>query len=413
MPKTKDLDEYEMPMEIRKRAKNAGVPILDLKRVTAAIKMEKRKDPSRFAYASSIETLVQDITDTLVNRYKKQQQENQGRETAEGEWIPYPTGYEYAILVAARLKPLLKLIRKACLLPDAQPFTTFDEAVAWMTALHNRDLSEQQADPGQSTVSFELPADKGTELRSLLTKLTALQNQDAAKRDSASSQVDFDIEQLLNTLQPVLPYITLGNLRIVDKPPRSLTLFPCDDFKEEKGVSWNVVPGGDTAGILEHCETFIKRPVPEWDINKLFSYIMLGRLPILPTPFEKIGAGPGVIKFSFTVPYPMRDETLLRFYKGVRDRYNEPNSHHFNFNPPNLSEYDLVLLELVHKMPIEEFTWSQRLEKYLNLYVREINLEFLPDLGLTEPRNKISKGKWNNAAGNFGRDYKNVLNKLK
>ncbi len=48
----------------------------------------------------------------------------------------------------------------------------------------------------------------------------------------------------------------------------------------------------------------------------------------------------------------------------------------------------------------------------LYLYGKDVEFGFLPDYGLSERHEQISKAKWNNAARNLSRDYRNVLKKI-
>lgn len=127
--------------------------------------------------------------------------------------------------------------------------------------------------------------------------------------------------------------------------------------------------------------------------------------------FDKYGIGDQkkLYKMSMSVLYPLTNDKLLDFYKNMRDEHNHPNRRVFNFNPPSLREFDIVLLELVFKMPIEEHNWSDRLQVYLKEYNREIKASFLPDFGLYKEGGSKN---WNNAMRNMSRDYKRVLAKL-
>lgn len=73
---------------------------------------------------------------------------------------------------------------------------------------------------------------------------------------------------------------------------------------------------------------------------------------------------------------------------------------------------ELNLIDLAYSMPLEKFTWSQRLEAYLKRFNANISAGLSPDLGLGKERTKNSSSKWKNAAGNLNRDYRNALKKV-
>ena len=417
MAPEKQYPEWRMLTEINAIIKNKRVPVPKSKNVNIALSAAHRRDPTAFGSAASRERIIKDIADDFVERYKKRQQIKTDRYSTKGEPIPYLAGFEFAILAVSKLRPYIESLRESIWGSKQAPFRSFQDAAAWVDDTHTADAKTHEGAHTKMTVTLELTI-KGriAELVSdddLLWPFgVSLEYMKRFHNDELS------IVSWLERAGTILQGATIEGARsridseyiLLLGPPHEPRTIIADDTRTKK---WTLIQGGVLKSLFDECKSLANEHAPSWDEQSVFGHLLYGDYKILPTQIE-----PTYVKGKLTggvtmrLPYPTYSIKVKKSYEQALEFFNSPEIRHRNLNATTLSEHQLNLLNLVYVMPIENFTWSQRLAHYLDTYREDISMGFMPDYGLAQGQDDIPTEKWHNAARNIGRDYKNVLKKL-
>jgi hypothetical protein len=416
MPSGEDLQEFEMPGEIRKLVIKAGYKAPTLETVKRALKRANKLDPSSFGSESSRKTLVQDTAGLMIEWLKRAAKNRGEKRSPKGDVTSYPLGYEYAVLTAERIRPHIEDIRGRTWQTREVPFRTYEEATAWMRAQEESDSLLQRNQPKRINLTLELVFDD-------------LEGDRLAMRDinkfPTSSDSKGSFFTWLEDATDALREATLHDACLSNVHGPTVKLESREEIRKmwfgsttvskshvnRKGVQLVIPPGGLLDTLREQCEKIAEEIAPAWTTDDVFGHLLLGYLPVFPFAVTVDHASGKSYGFTYTFFYPLHEKLVLTMHRDFLHDAPETAFVHFKAQPKPLTEYELNLIDLTYNMPIQDFTWSQRLEAYLRRFDAEVKAGLLPDLGLGEERTKSSE-KWKNAAGNLNRDYRNALKKF-
>ena len=423
MPAPKALSQYHMPSAIRKLVAKKGYAVPTLANIERALTRVYNRDPDAFENESSRAVVVQDIAGGFIARNERAQRNQGEKRSPKGDITSYPLGYEYMILAASRLRPHIEGVRELYW-ESKEPLASFEDGVRWVNECHHSDLSQLESKPIKVKLEIKLMSDKeaidtfgprsvtfpGAVSSSELSNEAEvvrfgawLQNADEKLRAAVLEKFSYAIETGPTlTLVPPSSYVTtqLGSTAI----PRG--------YNEERALKWLTVDGGFLALALGYFMGLANQEAPGWTANDVFAYFLYDYLPAVPMSAETYYTSGKAYGVSYTFAYPVQEKKILESHRRNLELHNDSERLHYSMRPKELSEYELNLLELTYYMPEAEFSWSDRLERYCDLFNKEISAGLSPDLGLANEQDRTNKDKWNNASRNLGRDYKNALKKL-
>lgn len=241
--------------EIYKRLSDLKIPRPSINQVRAKVEKYRKDDPTGFGHESSLLGIIEEIVQDFVEEHKNKPRKDStalstsstaleigGRLSKNGDPISYPTGYEYAILVASRIELQVGKVREMWEMPEGKPFTDFDKAVAHMNMLHSYPAERSDEEKAWSTISLKMPTSKALVLRALLTDGASDRKTPNSGAGAEIGTIDVDGKEIqLESFSNLLEDLEMRDLKIEDPPVRTLSLIPSDDLHEKHTVTWTYV----------------------------------------------------------------------------------------------------------------------------------------------------------------------------
>ena len=416
MPKPKVLRQFNMSLEIFNLVKKKSHVKLIPGDIGRALTRKYNRDPGAFDSESSRDVVVRDIADSFIARIDEAQKNRSEKRSPDGDVTTYPPGYEYSVLIASQIRTQIECIREQIWGTREIPFAVYEEAETWIFAQNNRDRDSQRGQPKKIELHLELVFDGDEDSYAYMQDINKFPNREEKRSfetwlNESGKALRSAISHDAWVSSDYGPFLKLESRSEVRRMRfGSTTVLRGQD--SPGGVKTALVRGGYMEHLLTQCAEIAEEKAPGWTADDVFTYLVLGYLPLSPVEATLNYSGGVPSGFTYTFSYPALDKTLLNTHKEFMKGNHENRLGYFKAYPKPLTEHELNLLDIVYNMPLDSFTWAERLEAYLKRFEAEIAAGLSPDLGLGKDRTKNNDDKWNNASRNLNRDYRNALKKL-
>lgn len=337
-----DFTPLEMLEQVKKIVRKAGYSNPRDHQIKNAFKREEKRDPSAFDSVSGRKRVARDIADGFIARERRSASKS---DLKKSELQNAGYGFEYSVLIAEYLGPLFERLRQQIWGATEAPFTTSQEAAAWLEATYETE-------------------------RKLLGEHPAVQWLADKERNSLPSK-------------------------------SRILCFKIDDRTQFGCLA---PPGGSLEKLQGFCER-IERSVRAWSIEAIMRHVLIDTVPGVEVRSKVVSPLKPFAAIELTIPYPATKEEVLDAYAQALPLAGWL-TEGANPYPQELSEHHRRIILLVYEMPLKPeglYTWSARLERYLELYKDD---PLMPMYGLFEDDGREYKAKFSDAWRNLSRDYR-------
>ena len=274
------------------------------------------------------------------------------------------SGMGQSLELAQELQPIAEEFRQETWGKPTVPFETMDDAKTWLQKCQQEDRDSYE-EIIRHKITFKINISQNKEaLRAFIEKSNEI------------SKIDFDnVGQCFDFVRDEFIGGKVVNCIFDGGFPRLLIRFPSGER-----LHFLIYAYGTSAKLYEACGEIVQAS-GWWSHEEALRFILCGNVPyagIYPRPSLSIDNNK-MQKIILEIYGPATEEEVLRTYKNVLDAY--------GVKPKKLNYNQAQLLRLVYEMPLGTYTWSQRLQRWLewhkssklSRFMRTYKAELMPD----------------------------------